>query len=127
MNASNTNRTKKYRWDILIVAIALLLSLAILLAINLTKKEGAVAVVEINGTVAGEYSLSRDGIYPLNGGTNTLVIENGTARLIESNCPDHTCEKTGKVQYVGQTIVCLPNRLSVTIKGTSSGSVDLVS
>lgn len=127
MNASNTNKTKKYRWDILIVAIALLLSLAILLAINLTKKEGAVAVVEINGVVAGEYSLSRDGVYPLNGGTNTLVIENGTARLIESNCPDHTCEKTGKVQYVGQTIVCLPNRLSVTIRGTSSDGVDLVS
>ena len=127
MNASNTNKTKKYRWDILIVAIALLLSLAILLTINLTKKEGAVAVVEINGVVAGEYSLSRDGVYPLNGGTNTLVIENGTARLIESNCPDHTCEKTGKVQYVGQTIVCLPNRLSVTIRGTSSDGVDLVS
>ena len=117
MNASNTNKTKKYRWDILIVAIALLLSLAILLAINLTKKEGAVAVVEINGVVAGEYSLSRDGVYPLNGGTNTLVIENGTARLIESNCPDHTCEKTGKVQYVGQTIVCLPNRLVIRFVG----------
>jgi hypothetical protein len=83
--------------------------------------------VEINGTVAGEYPLDIPGVFSLNGGSNVLVIENGEAYLNYSNCPDHTCEKTGKLRYVGETIVCLPNKLSVTVKGSTDGGVDLVS
>lgn len=127
MNASNKNKTNKYRWDILLILFVLLLALAILLVVNLTRQEGSVAIVEIDGMVTGRYPLSKDGTFVLNGGTNILVIENGTARLVESDCPDHTCEKTGAIRYVGQTIVCLPNRLSVTIRGDSSDGVDLVS
>jgi hypothetical protein len=118
---------KKYRLDIIVIAALLGLSLLILLVINLTKKEGAVAVVELNGTKVGEYSLNINSEYSLNNGTNNLIIENGAAYLNYSNCPDHTCERTGKIRYVGQTIVCLPNKLSITIKGSAEGGVDLVS
>ena len=117
----------KYRLDVLIVAALLLVSLALLLVMTLTREEGASIVVEIDGQTVATYSLYQNGEYALNGGTNVLVIENGQAYLNYSNCPDHTCEKTGKIQYVGQTIVCLPNRLTVTIKGEASGGVDFVS
>lgn len=127
MNGSTTQTTKKHRWDILVIAALLSLSLALLIVINLLKKPGDVAVVEIDGQIAGEYPLSNNGTFPLNGGTNVLVIEDGVAYLNYSNCPDHTCERTGKIRYVGQTIVCLPNRLTVTVKGASDGGVDLVS
>lgn len=119
--------TKKYRLDIIIISSIVVASLLLLLVISLTKKEGAVAVVEINGSAAAEYPLSVNGVFPLNGGTNVLVVEGGVAYLNYSSCPDHVCEKTGKIRYVGQTIVCLPNRLSVTIKGNAKNSVDLVS
>ena len=118
---------KKYRLDILLIAIVLILSLSFLLIALSNKKDGALAVVEVDGSVVGSYPLSRDGLFVLNGGTNVLIIEDGTARLVESHCPDHTCEKTGRVRYVGQTIVCLPNRLSVTVKGDAQNGVDLVS
>jgi len=118
---------KKYRLDIVVIASIFLLSFLILLVVNLTKKEGSVAVVELNGTKVAEYSLNINGEYSLNNGTNNLVIENGVAYLNYSNCPDHTCEKTGKIRYVGQTIVCLPNKLSITIKGSADSGVDLVS
>ena len=117
----------KYRLDVLIVAALLLVSLALLLVMTLTREEGASVVVEIDGNTVATYSLYKNGEYVLNGGTNVLVIKNGQAYLNYSNCPDHTCEKTGKIQYVGQTIVCLPNRLTVTIKGDASDSVDFVS
>ena len=117
----------KYRLDVLIVAALLLVSLALLLVMTLTREEGASIVVEIDGNTVATYSLYQNGEYALNGGTNVLVIENGQAYLNYSNCPDHTCEKTGKIQYVGQTIVCLPNRLTVTIKGEASDGVDFVS
>ena len=123
----NTQSTKKYRLDIIVISVIIAVSLLLLLVISLTKKEGSVAVVEIDGTIAEEYPLSYDGVFALNGGTNVLVIEDGVAYFNYSSCPDHICEKTGKISYVGQTIVCLPNRLSVTVKGNAQDSVDLVS
>lgn len=118
----------KYRLDIIVIAAILLASLALLLVMTLNKEEGSVVVVEIDGAAVATYSLDRDGEYSLNGGTNVLVIENGKAYLNYSNCPDHTCEKTGKIQYVGQTIICLPNKVAITIKGdVAEGGVDFVS
>jgi hypothetical protein len=118
---------KKYRLDVIVIVAILLFSSALLLFMKLSQKEGAFAVVEINGAVVAEYSLTQSGEYPLNNGTNVLVIENGVAYLNYSKCPDHTCERTGKIKYVGQAIICLPNELSITIKGNAEGGVDLVS
>ena len=117
----------KYRLDIIIVAAILLASLVLLLVMTLTKEEGSVVVVEIDGATVATYSLEENGEYSLNGGTNVLVIENGKAYLNYSNCPDHTCERTGKIQYVGQSIICLPNKIAITIKGEVEGGVDFVS
>ena len=121
------NFINRYRIDIIVVASLLILSILVLLVITLTKAEGAYAEVTIDGKTIGKYSLAIDGVYPLNGGTNTLTIENGVAYMSYSNCPDHVCENTGKVKHVGQTIICLPNRLTVTIVGESDDAVDFVS
>ena len=119
--------TKKYRNDIILIAALLVISLVVLLIVNLTKDEGAYAEVAINGDVVGKYSLDVDGVYSLNGGTNTLTIENGVAYMSYSNCPDHVCENIGKVKYVGETITCLPNRITITIVGKSDDSIDFIS
>ncbi len=117
----------KYRTDIIVIAALLLLSLGVLLVINLTRVEGAYAEVTVDGHTVGKYSLAESGTYSINGGTNILTIENGYAYMSDSSCPDHTCENTGRVKHVGQTIICLPNRVTVTIVGTSDDSVDFVS
>ena len=118
----------KYRLDIIVIAAILLASVGLLLAMTLTKEEGNSVVVEIDGATVATYSLDKNGEYSLNGGTNVLVIEDGKAYLNYSNCPDHTCEKTGKIRYVGQSIICLPNKIAITIKGDAAeGGVDFVS
>ena len=117
----------KYRIDIIVVASLLVLAITVLLVINLTKTKGSYAEVVVDGEVVGKYPLDEDGIYSLNGGTNTLTIKDGVAYMSYSDCPDHTCENTGKVKHVGQTIVCLPNHLTITIIGESNDSVDFVS
>ena len=121
------NFIKKYRIDIIVVASLLILSLAVLLIVNLTKEDGAYVEVTVDGNPAGKYSLAIDGTYSLNGGTNTLVVQNGTAYMSYSNCPDHICENTGKIQHVGETIICLPNRITVTVVGDTDDAVDFVS
>lgn len=111
----------------LILIGAILLVIAIIFAVTtFTKEPGAYVTVKVDGKDVGSYSLSVDGEYELNGGTNILKIENGKAYLIEADCPDHLCVKQGKVSMTGETITCLPNKLTVTVHGTDS-ELDLVS
>lgn len=117
----------KHKIDIIVIASLLLLSVIILLTVNLTREPGAFVEITVDGNIVAEYPLDKDGVYELNGGTNTLTVKGGEAYMTYSSCPDHTCENTGKVRHAGQTIVCLPNKLTVTVKGESDDSVDLVS
>ena len=127
MSENQSESLKKYRLDIIVIASILALSLILLLAVFLSRKEGAVVTVEIDGQLIAEYPLDKNGIFSLNEGTNVLVIENGAAYFSYSSCPDHVCENTGKVRFVGETIICLPNLITITVTGSSSDAVDLVS
>ena len=121
----NRENVKKARYDILLIAVLLFISALALGIMLLSRTEGERVVVEINGTQAAQYSLSVNGEYPLNGGTNILVIENGEAYLRYADCHDKICVNTGRIKYEGQTIVCLPNKIAITVRGTEGG-VDIV-
>ena len=119
---------KKYKRDIILIGALLLCALVLLFALKgrQRKEEGAVAVVTVDGMEIGRYSLNRDGTFLLNGGTNTLVIENGEAWISEANCPDKLCMGFGKISRNGEIIVCLPNRLIVAVEGGEDAEVDAV-
>ena len=55
-----------------------------------------------------------------------LVVENGKAYLSDANCPDKLCVHQGKISMTGETITCLPNKLTVTVYGAAE-SLDLIS
>ena len=117
---------QKLRADVIVIVSLLVLALALYLALNLGRREGGTAVVRVNGVETEQHSLLQNGSFPLNGGTNILVIEDGYAWMSEANCPDHICVRQGKIHYTGQVITCLPNRLTVTIEGGEDGGVDLI-
>ena len=112
--------------DIILIASILVIAIAFFLVVELTKEEGAGVVVKVDGVEVAEYSLSKSGTYPLNGGTNILVIEDGRAYLSDANCPDKLCVHQGKISRTGEVITCLPNKLTVTVFGAEE-SVDLIS
>lgn len=112
---------KKMLADVILVGVLLIVSLSVFLVISLTKEEGSVAVVSVNGKIVAEYSLSVDGEYSLNGGTNVLIIEDGKAYVSYASCPDGLCKNQGKISMVGEQIVCLPNKLIVEIVGEGEG------
>ena len=105
----------------------MLTALASFFAIELTKEPGSEVIVKIDGNEVARYSLLIDEEYELNNGTNILCIKNGEAYLIDASCPDHLCVKQGKISKNGETITCLPNKLTVTVTGGDGPSVDLVS
>ncbi len=116
---------KSKRWDLLLVAFFLLLSAALYFLLRQGQTAGAEVLVRVNGQETARYSLAEEGEYALNGGSNILVISGGEAWLREANCPDKLCVRQGKIHLSGQTITCLPNKLTVTVVGGEQ-TVDVV-
>ena len=112
--------------DLILIASILLVAIALFLVVEMTKEEGAGVTVKVDGIEVAEYSLAKNGTHSLNGGTNILVIEDGKAYLSDANCPDKLCVHQGKISMTGETITCLPNKLTVTVFGTEE-SIDLIS
>ena len=113
---------KKYRFDLLLAGGVLLL--AGLLSLLLRSGEaGAWAVVAVDGVETARYPLSQDLTVTI--GTdryNVLTISRGAAAVTEANCGDRTCVGTGAVSRAGESILCLPHRLSVRIEGPVCGA-----
>lgn len=112
--------------DFLLIGAILLAAAALLLASRLGKRAGGAVVVRVSGEEQGSYSLAKDGVYSLNGGTNVLEIKEGKARIIEADCPDHYCMNQGSIRNTGETITCLPNKLTVTVVGGGDDFVEIV-
>jgi len=53
------------------------------------------------------------------GKINRLVIENGQAEITEASCRDKLCVHQKAISKVGEVLVCLPNRLIVTVQEVS--------
>ena len=123
----NQKEKKKYIRDLVLVGVLLIAAvLALFLLRNWQEKEtGNNAVVTVR-TADGEaiYPLNKDGVFSLNGGTNTLVIENGEAWVSEADCPDKICMGMGKISKNGEFIACLPNQVIIVVEGGEESPVD---
>ena len=114
------NRKKLVR-DIALILIILALSTAILIVTRSRKEQGAYVTVMIQNVEAARFSLDINGIYDINGGTNKIEIKDGRVRMLEAFCPNHLCIRQGWISLEGQSIVCLPNKVTVIVRGTDDG------
>lgn len=138
-NVSVTNKRSKaldnkvrLKRDIILVLSMVIIAAAAFLIINFAvKKDGSYAVIKVDGNViktldlnSGETTIEVNGYQ---GGVNKVVINDGKVSMTEADCPDELCVKTGKISSVGETIVCLPHRVVVEIKGSpDDDSIDSV-
>ncbi len=110
--------------DIILIGVVLAIAVSSFALVELFKQDGSYVIVTVgegeNRHEIARYSLSKDGEYSLNGGTNVLKIEGGKAWMIEANCPQNdpkSCTKHSKISRVNESIACLPNNLVVTVYG----------
>lgn len=132
MNESASNKTQqkpekaRYTRDLIIVGVLLLAALALFFLMRARQDRdtgaGARAVVTVDGQEIGSYPLKKSGTFPLNGGTNILVVENGEAWVSEADCPDKVCMGMGRISRNGEFIACLPNRLLIVVEGAAEQS-----
>ena len=112
--------------DYILIAVILLAAGVIFGAYSfIHRDQGAVVQISIDGEVVEEYSLEEEQTIPIND-TNTLVIKDGKADMIEADCPDQICVKQKAISKNGETIVCLPNKIVVTVISEESTGMDAV-
>jgi hypothetical protein len=125
---SGENFFYKYKKEIIMTAIFMLIAVISLLVITITASPGEYAEVSYRGDVIACYPLGTDGEFSILGGKNILIIKNGEAYMATADCPDKTCVITGKISRTGESIICLPNKVSVVIRGRiTSKTPDLIS
>ena len=49
-------------------------------------------------------------------GANTIRVEDESIAVIDADCPDLVCVKTGKAMKKGDVIACLPHKLLIEVK-----------
>ncbi len=111
-------RSRIRRGDLLLLILILAVAGGWLLFRHLTSSPGLTAQVSVDGQMVLTLPLDEDGqflIEGVNGGTNLLVVENGQIWCSEATCPDRLCVSQGKKSMADETIICLPNRMAVTL------------
>ncbi|MCR5375096.1 MAG: NusG domain II-containing protein [Lachnospiraceae bacterium] len=112
---------QKLKNDLVLIIVVIIVALAALLLINLYKRattKDAYVVIEVDGEEFGRYPLTEDmeiNVPTYNDGSNTVVIKNNAVSVSEASCPDKICVNHKEIMYNGETIICLPNRMTVTI------------
>lgn len=121
--------------DTLLILVVAVIAFGLVAYRYATRQEGAVVVVRVGSgdaaRVIAELPLTEDIEQPIETeeeGYNLLVIKDGCAHVTEANCPDKICVKSyaGGICYDGETIVCLPHKLVVSIRGGETADVDHV-
>ncbi len=102
-------------FDILI--IILIAGCGIFLTVRSLGQKGSRVVVNAAG-VKYEYSTELDGTYTVAGelGDTTFEIKGVRVRITDSPCPNKTCISQGW----HNPLVCLPNKVMITVEGENS-------
>lgn len=116
------------KWDFIVLAAVLLCSAAAFLCLNtFNSHKGSYACVEVNGETVAELALDENAVYEvkINGKTTNIIeIKDNAADVTFADCPDKICENHRAIENTGESIVCLPNRVIVTIKGEAGDRMD---
>jgi len=116
------------RGDAVVIACAVILALIFWAGFYVFPKDSAelTAVIRIDGREVGRLPLAGANVsekeITIPRGVATISYGQGKVRvepLDTHTCPTGICWKTGWVSRAGQSIVCVPNHMTITLEGTT--------
>ena len=127
---SSTKSKRLLRNDILFIVVLLAVIAIAGACLYLFRGEGNTVSVSVDGKVIATYPLNVDRVEEIhtdNDGLNRLVIKDGKAWVETASCPDGICAAHKPIHRDGESIVCLPNKVVITV-GTadSDDGLDVV-
>lgn len=81
-------------------------------------KSGDYVQITVNGTVTKTLPLGKNTTYTIRidkASENVLQIKDGSASILKANCPDKLCVHQKRISKQGETLVCLPHKVVVSI------------
>ena len=103
---------------LIIIIFFLLIAISVKLLWNLP--QGQYLEIYKNNEILGTYSLNQQLKKQIHGseGVTEIVIDNGKVRFSSGPCPKKYCIHQGWIKKANQTIVCIPNKISISIVGS---------
>lgn len=90
------------------------------------KKE---VVISYDGKIHSRFLLNevknKEVLIESSGHKNLVYIRDGKVIMKETDCKDKICMKQGEISKVGESIVCLPNKVFIEIKGKEKSDIIL--
>ena len=121
-------RTRFSFADVLVIltllAVAALLLLGFLRSAGTASSENLLVIRTPTETLT--YPLSADRTVTVSSGNITLTVEirDGRARVSDSDCPDKICQRTGWISRKGETVICAPAAVRLTVTDPKGGVGD---
>lgn len=111
--------------DIKLIIVLLVIILISFILYFVTKKDAIKAYVYYKDELIQEIDLSIDNTYQVTGENGEVVIEvkDNKIRVIKENSPYHLCSKQGFIDNSNQSLICLPNKIVITISGEEVDTV----
>ena len=128
MMDKTSKKPRHLRNDVLLIAALLLLATLGAVYLFALRPAGDYVQVTVDGKLYGCYRLSQDRVEDIYTGDqhNRLVIRDGKAYVETATCPDGICADHRPIFRSGESIVCLPHRVVITVVGKDAQGVDAV-
>jgi len=107
---------------VLLIAALLVLPAWTLIRSWRATRERPVAYIYQNNRLFGEYRLDHEQVILIGDLARPdmrIEIKGGAIRVAESDCPKGICKQAGWVRTPGRSIMCVPNRVLIQLKGQS--------
>ncbi|MBR2100172.1 MAG: NusG domain II-containing protein [Eubacterium sp.] len=106
--------------DIIVLAALLCIAALIFCALHFLVPGGDNVRIEVASKTVATLPLDEDTIYNVEIDstiTNTVEIKNKKVSVISADCPDKICVNHRAISKSGESIICLPNKVVVSIEG----------
>ncbi len=120
-------KLKKY--DIIAIICVAVIVIISYITVNLLRNDEAdTVVIYVDGKIEKKLDLNKNQEYKVNvdNGYNIIRIKDKKVRIKESDCSNQTCVNMGTISKDGQTLICLPHKVEVTIVSDDKSEVDVI-
>ena len=125
----STKRT--IRNDIILIVSLLLIASIGILYLFVFRDKGDTVKITVNGENYGTYSLNQDQVIDICQGKNNeiqnrVIISQGKVSMEYATCPDGICVDHASIYRDGESIVCLPQKVVVTVITDKTDGPDII-
>ena len=119
---------RKRRNDLIFIAVLAVTAMVLGAGMYFLRGAGDTVTVTVDGAHYGTYPLAVDTVVEIatDGGYNRLVVKDGQAVMETADCPDGICAAHRPISRMGESIVCLPHKVVVTVVTADSDAPDIV-